>query len=142
MIRNRLRASALALLFAAGVASPAFAQSAHIRFHGGSVAFIAGVNWGGGTLYYHGKAVRLRVNGLSVGAIGANSFDAEGDVYHLHRLSDIQGTYAAIGAGATVGGGAGAIDMQNGAGVEIRAHSTSAGLKLEAGPSGVTIQIK
>jgi len=32
--------------------------------------------------------------------------------------------------------------MTNGNGVEIVAHSTSAGLKLSLGPSGVTIHLK
>ena len=47
----------LAAVFLAGaIAAPAVAQEGrpdgHIRFHGGSVAFIAGVNWGDGTLSY------------------------------------------------------------------------------------------
>lgn len=141
-----LRPAALAAVLSGALAvSAASAQprpDATIHFHGGSVAFIAGVNWGGGRLMYHGREVPLQVSGLSVGAIGASSFDATGEVYHLHHLRDIEGTYAAVNASATVGGGEGVVDMQNGKGVEIRAHATSAGLKLSLGPAGVRIRLK
>jgi hypothetical protein len=91
-------------LAAALAATP---PSGTIRFHGGSAAFIAGVNWGGGTLHFKGKDYPLKVTGLSVRAIGAEKFDASGEVYNLPKVSDIEGTYAAGAAGATVGGGAG-----------------------------------
>jgi len=136
------RAVIAAAVLAAAAAAPAMAQDAHIRFHGGSVAFIAGINWGGGTLSYKGKNVALKVNGLSVGAVGANKFSATGEVYHLHRLRDIEGTYSAVDVNATAGAGAGEIDMKNDKGVEIHAHATSAGLKLSLAPTGVEIKIK
>ena len=82
------------------------------------------------------------MTGIGIGAIGADKFSAEGEVYHLHRLSDINGTYSALNANATAGAGAGEIDMQNEHGVEIRAHSTSAGLNLSLAPTGVQINIK
>ncbi len=115
---------------------------ATIKFHGGSVAFIAGVHWGGGDLYYHGKRIPLQVNGLSMGSIGASSMHASGEVFHLHHLKDIEGTYGAASASATAGAGAGGIDMTNGNGVEIRAHTESAGLQLTLAASGVDIRIK
>ncbi|MGH6958816.1 MAG: hypothetical protein ACREEW_19305 [Caulobacteraceae bacterium] len=125
---------------ATAVAQPR--RDATIHFGGGSVAFIAGINWGGGTLHWRGRSIPLRVSGLGIGAIGATSYSAEGNVYHLHRLSDINGTYTAINASATAGRGKGWIDMQNGNGVEIRAHSTSVGLKLSLAPTGMLIHIK
>jgi hypothetical protein len=143
---SRIGKFAAAVALVGALAAPAaFAQdepSATIHFHGGSVAFIAGVNWGDGRLDYKGREIPLQVSGLSVGAIGVTSYDVVGDVYHLHHLRDIEGTFAAVNASATAGPGAGVIDMQNGAGVEIRAHSTSAGLALSLGPNGVQIRIK
>ena len=134
---------AAAISLAGVLAAPvAIAQDATIKFHGGSVAFIAGIHWGGGDLFYKGKRVALQVNGLSIGSIGASSMSAEGAVYNLHHLHDIEGTYAAVAASATAGAGAGEIDMKNAAGVEIRAHSTSAGLQLTLAPTGVNIKIK
>lgn len=132
----------LAAVLACSSAQAADTPDATIYFHGGSAAFIAGVNWGGGTLHYKGKDIPLKVSGLSVGAVGVKKFDASGNVYHLTKAADIEGTYASIGAGATVGGGASGISMKNGAGVLIKATSTSAGADLHVGPSGMTIKLK
>lgn len=140
-----IRALAAAALIGGVLTTSAAAQpapDARIHFGGGSVAFIAGINWGGGALYWHGRRVPISVSGLGVGAIGATRFSAEGDVYHLHRLRDLNGTYTALNANATAGAGAGIIDMQNGNGVEIRAHATSAGLNLSLAPTGMVIRIK
>jgi hypothetical protein len=142
--RTSLCAFAVSAIVAGSVPTVGTAAqpSATIRFNGGSVAFIAGVNWGGGTLYYKGKTYPLKVGGLSVGSIGAKSYDLRGSVYNLHRLEDIEGTYAAVNASATVGGGAGVLEMQNGAGVTIKAQSTSMGAHASLGPSGVEIRLK
>ncbi|HZC17630.1 MAG TPA: hypothetical protein VE309_12800 [Caulobacteraceae bacterium] len=93
-------------------------------------------------LHYRGHNYPLDVSGITVGTIGAHSYSARGSVYHLHRLRDIEGTYAAGEASATVGVGAGATSMSNGAGVDINAQSTSQGVKLTLGPSGVTIRLR
>jgi hypothetical protein len=60
---------------------------------------------------------------------------------HL-QVSDIEGAYASIGAGVTVGGGAAGLQMKNGNGVLIKATGTSAGADLKVGPSGMTIKLK
>jgi hypothetical protein len=142
---RRFRLVACAAFGAAQISATAIAADkpdGRITFSGGGVAFIAGVRWGGGTLHFRGKDYPLKVSGLSVGEVGVNKYDARGEVYHLTKVSDIEGTYAA-GAGAiTVGGGVGGIQMQNGAGVVIHASATSAGLNLKLGPSGLTIQLK
>ena len=144
---SKLRASAAvaAILLAGAVAAPAYAQhgpDARIRFHGGSVAFIAGVNWGDGTLTYKGHNYRIKVSGFSVGAVGANKYSGVGEVFHLRHLRDIEGTFAAVDANATAGAGAGEADLKNGNGVEIHVHSDSEGLKLAFAPSGVSIKLK
>lgn len=140
-----LRALAATAALAGLLAVPTLADArpdATIHFGGGSIAFIGAINWGGGTLHFRGQSVPLRVNGIGIGAIGADKFSAEGEVYHLHRLRDIDGTYTAINASATAGAGAGVLDMQNEHGVEIRARSTSAGLELSLAPTGMVIHIK
>ena len=144
---SRGRNVARVLVVLGALAAPALSQSApapsaQIRFSGGSVAFLAGINWGGGTLTYHGKSYPLKVSGLSVGAIGATKFEASGSVYNLHQVADIAGTYSGANASMTAGGGAGAIVLKNSKGVEIQAQSTSAGLKLSAAGSGVVIELK
>jgi hypothetical protein len=137
-----LAAATLAGGLLASSAAMAQEPDAHITFGGGTLAFIGSVQWGGGHLHYHGRDIPLRVNGIGVGAIGATKFSAEGEVYHLHRAHDIEGTYTAINANATAGAGAGEIDMTNEHGVEIRARATSAGLNLSLAPTGVVIHYK
>jgi hypothetical protein len=137
---------ALAAVVMAGglfAATSAIAQpDATVSFHGGHVAFIGSVQWGSGTVRYKGRSVPIKVSGVGVGAIGANSFSAVGEVYNLHNLHDIVGTYTAGSASATAGAGAGVIDMTNQNGVEIKAHSTSAGLSLSLAPTGMSIQLQ
>jgi hypothetical protein len=136
------RSAAVAVILAGVSSASAFATPvANISFHGGSVAFIGGVNWGSGRMHYQGRRYGLKVSGVSIGAIGASSYDAVGQIYNLRRASDVEGAYAAVEASATAGAGAGEIDMKNDKGVEIRAHSTSAGLKLQLGGSGVNIRL-
>ena len=57
-------AASIAVLgvLAAPIALAADEPSATIKFHGGSVAFIAGVHWGSGDLYYHGKRIPLNAH--------------------------------------------------------------------------------
>jgi hypothetical protein len=138
---------ALAATVLAGglIAAPAISQGANtgtIHFSGGSVGFIAGVHWGGGTLTFQGRSYPIKVSGLQVGTIGGSSFSADGTVTGLTRVQDIEGTYGAVTASATAGVGAGVLDMKNGNGVEIQAQSKSAGLKLTLAPGGVTIKLK
>ena len=140
--------TSIRLLTAAALLGGVFATSAladtpdaTIHFGGGSIAFIVAGQWGGGTLQYNGQRVPLKVNGIGIGAIGAARFSAEGEVYHLHRLSDINGTYSALNANATAGAGQGEIDMRNEHGVEIHAHTTS-GLNLSLAPTGVVIHVR
>jgi|SRR5579872_1448311 len=132
-----------AVVLAGSLAAPAAAApDATISFHGGSAAFLIGGRWGGGKLHYHGHDYPLQVSGLSVGAIGVSSYDLSGPVYNLRHVGDIEATYGALDASATAGAGAGVLDMKNDKGVEIRATSSSAGLKLSLAPSGLVIKLK
>ncbi len=130
---------------AASLAGPALARpsdDARISFSGGSVAFLAGVNWGDGTLTYRGHRYPVKVSGLAVGAVGVNKYRATGVVHHLRRLEDIEGTYGALEGGMTAGPGQSGIDMRNDKGVVISARSASSGLKLTFAPTGVQIKLK
>ena len=133
-------AAALALTVSA-VEAKGKAKAPTVRFSGGAVAVGIGYSWGSGTLYYGGKAHKLKVEGLSVGEVGATNIEATGTVYHLNHLADFAGTYAAVSAGATAGGGGGVIEMKNQNGVVIKAHATTRGLNLKLGTDGVKIEL-
>jgi hypothetical protein len=63
-------------------------------------------------------------------------------VYHLKKLSDINGTYAAIGTAAKVGGGGSAVAMKNAKGVVIDIYTTTEGASIALGTAGVKIELK
>ncbi len=113
-----------------------------IELSSGSVAAGIGFSWGGGKLIQAGKEYPLKVDGLSVGSVGITKANAYGKVYKLKKLTDINGTYTAIGAGATVIGGGSAITMKNSKGVIIDLYTTTEGVNLSLGGAGVKIELK
>ncbi len=146
-MRRRLMSGAVVavLVGATLVASAALAQEkpdATLKFSGGSVSAGIGYSWGSGTLTYQGKDYPFSVDGLSVGAVGAASVAASGDVYNLKKLEDFNGNYTAATASGTIGGGAGGTAMQNQAGVVIKLVSTTQGLDFKLAASGVKISLK
>ncbi len=145
--------TAVVVMLAGVLVTPAVAKPHHrhhappapptyIHLHGGSVGFIVGVGGADGYVDFHGARYPVEVSGLKVGTIGVSSYELDGRVYNLRRLSDIEGDYSAGEASATAVAGGGQIDMTNANGVEIRASSTSAGLQLTLGAGGVTIRLK
>ncbi|HEY2751283.1 hypothetical protein [Phenylobacterium sp.] len=145
------RANALLRRFAVGgflaaiVVAPVLAADtpdATLSLKGGAVAFVAGYSWGSGTLNFKGRHYPVKVGGLSVVDVGASKYTATGDVFHLTKIEDIEGTYTAAEAGATVGGGVSVQSMKNPRGVLIKLKSSRAGLQFTAAPKGVTIELK
>ncbi len=115
---------------------------ATIKLEGGSVAAGLGVSWGSGTLAYQGKQYPISVTGVSIGALGVTKLDAEGRVYNLKKLEDFDGNYAAVGAEATVAGGASVVTMKNANGVRVNLGATTIGVKVTLGAGGVDMKIK
>jgi hypothetical protein len=130
---------------------PAFAQSkenvglpwdALVEFSGGSIAAGIGFSWGSGTLTQAGKTYPLKIDGLTVASVGITKATAWGKVFNLKNLNDINGTYVAIGTGATVGGGGSAVAMKNDKGVLIDLYTTTQGANITLGTAGVKIELK
>jgi hypothetical protein len=137
----------LAFAVVAGLAAAPLAMAkdkpdATLHLEQKSVAAGVGFSWGKGTLRYKGHTHEVTVDGLTVGAVGAKSVNANGSVYHLKKLEDFDGTYAAVSTAATVGGGGGVLTMKNQNGVVINLGSTSKGLAFTVGASGVTLALK
>ena len=107
-----------------------------------SVALGIGVSWGDGKLTFQGKDHTFSVKGLSVIDLGVSKVTANGEVFNLKKLSDFDGNYVAGKAGATVGGGAGAVIMQNQNGVVMKLTSTSQGVQLTLAGAGVDVKLK
>jgi hypothetical protein len=116
--------------------------SGTIQLTGGSVAAGIGYTWGKGVLIFDGKQYPLTVSGLSIVHVGISHYTASGTVYDLNKVSDINGVYTAVSAGAAIAGGASVTAMKNSRGVLIEWVATHAGLNLSLGPKGVTISLK
>src|SRR5262245_15094706 len=116
---SAIRAALIALtVTGAGLATAAYADSGAIRFNVIKAGFVVGGSAGSGTLVFQGRRYPLAIGGVSYGfTFGASTINFIGTVSNIRRASDVNGVYGAAGAGAALGGGAGAIVVttQNGA---------------------------
>ncbi len=115
---------------------------ATLKLSEGSVAVGIGFSWGKGTLTYKGKSYPFKVEGLSVGEVGAARAEATGNVYNLKKLEDFSGNYVAGGAEGTVGGGAGVTAMRNQNGVVIELKAITQGVNLKLAAEGVKLTLQ
>ena len=105
--------------------------------------FIVGVGGGNGVLTFRGRNYPFSVSGMSVGfTIGASTTRLTGRALGLRSPGDIQGTYAAIGAGGAVAAGAGGVQLQNEKGVILQLHGPRVGVELSAAVGGVTVVLR
>ncbi len=116
--------------------------SATLTLQTKSVSVGVGWSWGSGRLRFKGRTYPFKIDGLAINAVGVSASEATGYVYNLKRLSDFEGTYTAIAAGGTLGGGKGILSMKNAQDVRITLHSTSRGLEAKAAPEGIKITLQ
>jgi len=135
---------ALAVLLMAGILpSAAQAETGSVRVVFTKGGFIVGVGGGEGVLTFRGRHYPFRVSGMSVGfTIGASTTQLSGRALNLHTAADIQGTYAAIGAGGALAAGAGGVQLQNEKGVILQLAGARVGVELSAAVGGVTVTLK
>jgi hypothetical protein len=137
-----LAASLLALL-TFGFVSPSQADTCAVRVVFTKGGFIVGVGGGHGVLTCHGRHYRFAVSGMSVGfTIGASTTQLAGHALNVHSPSDIQGSYAAIGASGALAAGAGGVQLQNEKGVVLQLAGGKVGVELSAAVAGVTIRLE
>ena len=145
-MRRMIIGSIVAAMMAAGPLWAAEDESgkpdATIQLEEGSVGLGIGYTWGKGTLHFGGKRYPITLKGISAGELGGAKIQAHGEVYHLKRVEDFNGTYTSTGAGATAAGGFDVEAMRNGNGVEIKIVSTTQGADLKAAISGVTFTVE
>ena len=113
-----------------------------IALSGGSVAAGAGFSWGRGALTYNRKKYAITADGFNVGDVGVTQMSATGKVYNLKRLRDFDGTYTAVAAEGTVGGGAGVLKMENQNGVRVDLVLTTQGANVALGVDGVKMEVQ
>ena len=91
---------------------------------------------------FHGKEYPFRVEEISVGDIGISRAEATGNVYHLTKIEDFSGDYAAASTSAAIAEGSGVATMRNQHGVVIDLTGIDKGIKLKFGIEGVKITVE
>jgi hypothetical protein len=139
-----IRATLFALSVAlAGLTCAARADSGTISFRVLKGGWFIGASGGSGTLIFHGRAYPLSIGGLSAGLVfGASETYLIGRVSHIFRPSDVAGVYGAVGAGAALGGGAGAIVLRNEKGALLQLQGRQVGLIANLDLSGMAISLR
>jgi len=125
-------------------AEPAAAapQPATIEFEIYKAGFVVGVSGGRGTLHFEGKAYPLSIGGVSVGATaGISKAELIGEVHNLQKLRDIEGTYSAVQAGLTLGGGEKITRLENARKVRLDVRGKQIGIELSLDLNGMQIKL-
>jgi hypothetical protein len=118
------------------------APDASIELTAGTVAVGIGYTWGHGEVTYQGVKHKFKISGVSVVDVGVANISANGLVYHLSNLEDLNGNYVAASAGLTVAGGGDAVVLRNEHGVFIKWAGTTQGLRFDLAGSGVTVKLE
>ena len=133
----------LAALAGVGASSAAYADSGTIRISVLKGGWFIGASGGSGTLTFHGRIYPLSIGGLSAGLVfGASQTYLIGRVSHIIRPSDVAGVYGAVGVGAALGGGAGAIVLRNEKGALLQLQGRQVGLIANLDLSGMAISLR
>ena len=142
--RVRLFGAVLVGMFAAGLVCPANADTGAVRVVFTKGGLIVGAGSGRGVLVFKGHRYPFRVGGMSVGfTIGASTTNFQGQALNMRSPSDIQGSYAVLGAGGAVAAGAGGVTLQNSqTGVVLQLAGGRVGVELSAAVGGVTITLE
>jgi hypothetical protein len=125
-----------------GMAAADDKPSGTVTIESKSVALGIGVSWGDGKLSYQGKTHTFSVKGLSVVDVGVSKVSARGKVFHLSKLEDFAGTFAAAQAGAAVGRGMSVVALRNQNGVVLELTSTQTGVKFTLAGEGIEVKLK
>lgn len=142
MARAWIWVATAALVCFSGMAAADDKPSGTVTIESKSVALGVGVSWGDGKLSYQGKTHTFSVKGLSVVDVGVSKVSARGKVFHLEKLEDFAGTYAAAQAGAAVGGGMSVAALRNQNGVVLELTSTQTGIKFTLAGEGIEVKLK
>jgi hypothetical protein len=130
-------------LIGVGLATAAYADGGSIRFNVVKAGFVIGGSAGRGAINFHGRVYPLAIGGVSYGfTFGASATDFVGTVSNIRTPYDVNGVYAAAGAGAAVGVGGGAIVLTNQNGAVLTLSGFQAGLIVAADLNGLIITVR
>lgn len=133
---------AVVTLFVVGLQT-AYADSGGITIKVYKAGWFIGGSGGRGSLTFHGRNYKLGVGGVDLGLVfGISKTVLQGRVSHIRRASDVEGVYAAAGAGLAVGSGSRAIVLTNPKGAVLELSGRQFGLIANLDLSGLALTIK
>jgi hypothetical protein len=133
---------ALAAMLAAA-ASPARAEDGTISLQFYKAGWIVGGSFGEGVLNFRGELYAISVGGLSYGlTFGGSQTSLQGRVRNIRQPSDVEGVYAAGGAGAAIIKGAQAVVLTNQKGAVLELSGQQTGLIVNLDLSGLALTLK
>jgi hypothetical protein len=130
--------AAALLMAAASALSRAQTPDATLELSAGTDAVGVGYTWARGVLRYRGRSYPFQLNGLSVVDMNV-PLEANGVVYGLARLRDLDGTYTEVEVDAELAAEGCTRAIENQHGVLIGLQSTTQGLQFEPSLLGVSI---
>jgi len=100
---------------------------------------VVGGTGGHGVLTFNGKRYPFKIGGVGIGVLGGAKVHAEGLVYNLSDAADFSGTYVKGQTAYALGGGEGALWLQNTNGVVLKLDSTTKGAVLSFSGEGLVV---
>lgn len=114
---------------------------ATISLKGWDASLGVGVKKAKGKLHFNGEEHSFTLEGINLVDVGAEVFNATGDVTHLTNVSDFEGSYKGIKGGADIGMGGEYSIMKNDKGVIIRMKAIGEGLNISLGLESAKIKL-
>ena len=142
------RAALLGIIGLAVISTVSHAENGSVAVVFTKGGLVLGVGRGEGVLTLRGTNYPFTVSGLSVGGtIGVSTTKLVGQALNLRGPESIEGTYAAVGVGAALAGGAGSVRLRNinggrTNGVILQLSGLKVGVELSAAAAGVSIHLK
>ena len=128
-----------AVIMESAVSAP---PPAWVELESTAIAAGIGARVGSGTLLVAGQEHPFTVKGVSLGDFGIARISAGGEVAGLENVSDFEGRYLAVEAGAAAGLGASVLTMRNDKGVSMTLRGDIKGLQLKLGAEGIDVKLQ
>jgi len=142
-VLSAARVALIALVAFVGLTSASYADSGRVTLTIYKAGWVIGGSGGSGSLVFHGRRYELSTGGLDYGLVfGGSKTILHGTVRNIRSPRDVEGVYAAAGAGLAVGGGARAIVLTNQKGAVLELTGRQVGLLANIDLSGLAISVR
>jgi hypothetical protein len=141
--RQSVFATAVLVILALGLASPACADSGTVRISFIKAGWVIGGTLGSGWLTFRGRTYPLSIGGLSYGlTFGGSKTDLYGRVTNIRHPRDVEGIYGAGSAGAAVIRGPQAVILTNQRGAVMELAGRQTGLIVNLDLNGMAVSLR